>query len=71
MFNVNNSTDCTSCSEGSVPHECPKAQRACGHHCNCIWTQDACHWCGATIDSEGEITIPQLSRRRYNHVNKA
>ena len=26
--------------------DCPQAKRPCGHHCNCSWEQDVCHWCG-------------------------
>lgn len=37
--------ECGSCGEG-VPGDCPKSKRPCGHHCNHIWTHDACDWCG-------------------------
>ena len=26
-------------------NECPNGKRPCGHHCNCSWDQDHCHWC--------------------------
>ena len=43
--------ECGSCGEdGTDINECPKSKRPCGHHCNCSWTQDVCHWCGATFD---------------------
>lgn len=38
--------ECGSCGEGPPLHECPKSKRACGHHCNHVWTHDACDWCG-------------------------
>ena len=43
--------DCATCSEGGALEKCPygeceKSKRICGHHCNCIWTQDVCCWCG-------------------------
>lgn len=41
-------------------NECPKSFRPCGHHCNCSWTQDACHWCrGRYEDDGGTFTIPE------------
>lgn len=45
--------ECFSCGEGDPVNECPSAQRACGHHCNCIWTQDNCHWCGLEATEHG------------------
>lgn len=39
-------SECASCGEGSPKGECPKSQRACGHHCNHSWTHDSCDWCG-------------------------
>jgi hypothetical protein len=39
--------DCASCGDPACPEgECPDSKRPCGHHCNHIWTHDACHWCG-------------------------
>ena len=51
--------DCATCGEGSEVlagcplGECGKSKRVCGHHCNCIWTQDACCWCGHELSDEG------------------
>ena len=42
--------DCASCCCIAEPDAaldvCAAAKRPCRHHCNCIWTQDCCHWCG-------------------------
>jgi hypothetical protein len=40
--------ECISCGdpENFPKGECPKSQRACGHHCNHIDSHDNCHWCG-------------------------
>jgi hypothetical protein len=45
--------DCLTCSEGMAEGECPKSKRTCGHHCNCSWIQDCCHWCGIEIGEDG------------------
>ncbi len=37
--------DCVSCEEERPLNECPHPQRPCGHHCNHMWTHDACCWC--------------------------
>ena len=37
--------DCFSCGEEMLKHECPRSKRPCGHHCNCSWVHDHCHWC--------------------------
>lgn len=52
--------DCDTCCElgDEGKDECPKAIRACGHHCNCIWYHDACCWCGAEIDDDGNLGLP-------------
>lgn len=43
------SDECIMCREGFPPDdECPESQRPCGHHCNCFWANDHCHWCGFT-----------------------
>ncbi len=34
--------------------ECPESKRPCGHHCNCVWTQDRCCWCGKEIEAEDD-----------------
>lgn len=58
--------DCGTCAEGcGEPDECPNSKRDCGHHCNHIWTQDACCWCDAHIDDNGNLTVatrPQIYR---------
>lgn len=47
-------SDCSSCGEESCPaNECPKSQRACGHHCNHSWSHDECCWCGKEFGEEG------------------
>ena len=38
--------ECLTCGEDIPPNECPKSLRPCGHHCNCSWIHDYCHWCG-------------------------
>lgn len=50
--------DCSSCGEG-VRGDCSKSERPCGHHCNCSWDQDVCHWCGRTF---GEDSAARESR---------
>lgn len=32
--------------------ECPNSERPCGHHCNCSWIHDHCHWCGKDFGCE-------------------
>lgn len=50
--------ECLTCGEqadDTMFNECPESRRSCGHHCNCSWVHDCCHWCGAEIgeaDSE-------------------
>lgn len=39
-------SECYSCGEKTPAGECPKSKRPCGHHCNCSWVHDHCHWCG-------------------------
>ena len=47
--------DCGSCGEPDcVEGECPRSKRSCGHHCNCSWVHDVCHWCGKTFGAEDE-----------------
>lgn len=38
--------ECLSCEQEMPRGECFASARSCGHHCNCSWTQDFCHWCG-------------------------
>lgn len=42
---------CATCSEmpGELLGECPQSRRPCGHHCNCSWIHDSCHWCGIDL----------------------
>ena len=51
---------CDTCSELGAEdlNECPKSQRPCGHHCNCSWIHDCCHWCGAEFGENGKVTMP-------------
>lgn len=44
--------ECLSCGEQMPANECPKAQRPCGHHCNCSWIHDCCHWCGVEFGED-------------------
>lgn len=48
----NSDSPCISCGEEMPFHECPKSLRSCGHHCDCSWIHDVCHWCGEEF---GEI----------------
>ncbi len=43
--------ECYSCGEG-IEEACPKSARACGHHCNHIWTHDECDWCELVLEEE-------------------
>jgi hypothetical protein len=47
-----------------VSGECWASQRGCGHHCNCSWVHDACHWCGKVVDLDG--TWPEGLREEAN-----
>lgn len=52
--------ECLSCGEeGDQDPEmkCPSAKRSCGHHCNCIWVHDRCHWCPAHITFDGDLVL--------------
>ena len=42
--------DCLECGEDDA-EQCPKSEKACGHHCNHIWTHDACDWCGKEVET--------------------
>lgn len=47
--------ECSSC--GDMPEgECPKSLRPCGHHCNCSWVHDCCHWCNVEFGEDGAET---------------
>lgn len=56
-------SDCASCPEGMPANECPDSQRACGHHCNCSWVQDVCHWCGEEFGDEMDEELKVMMRR--------
>lgn len=46
--------ECGTCG-GDIPeNECPQSKRSCGHHCNCVWVHDECHWCGAVFGDEDD-----------------
>lgn len=46
--------DCVTCEQELEPNECPKSERKCGHHCNCSWIHDYCHWCGKEFGEDGK-----------------
>ena len=48
---------CLSCDGETPKHECPKAVRSCGHHCNCSWIQDICHWCKTEFGENGAESV--------------
>lgn len=54
--------ECGSCGEGMPTDECPKSKRPCGHHCNHVWTHDACDWCGVEFVGDGEAVYPPERR---------
>lgn len=66
--------ECSTCAEGGYPKgECPASRRPCGHHCNCSWVHDCCHWCGGEYAeaSDGDsvwLTIEDLRRARVRAV---
>ena len=48
--------ECDSCAakeDNGANEYCPKSRRVCGHHCNHIWSNDECHWCGL-LEGENE-----------------
>ena len=54
--------DCATCGEDPAHdlyplNECPKSLRPCGHHCNHVWDQDVCHWCGAEVNEDGDLVL--------------
>jgi hypothetical protein len=56
--------ECYSCGEEGADDpemKCSQAKRPCGHHCNCIWVHDHCHWCEAEINEEGELVVPKAA----------
>lgn len=45
--------ECATCGDPAYSrNECPKSERPCGHHCNCSWVHDCCHWYGAEFGEE-------------------
>lgn len=47
---------CITCAEGwGEPNECPGSLRPCGHHCNHLDVHDACCWCTAHVNDDGEV----------------
>lgn len=47
--------ECLTCGElDGVEGECPASERPCGHHCNCSWVHDHCHWCDAEFGAEDD-----------------
>jgi hypothetical protein len=53
---------CLSCETPEARrNECPRSTRICGHHCNCSWTQDICHFCGAEVNEDGLFVLPRLT----------
>lgn len=51
--------ECSSCGDPECPDgECPVSERPCGHHCNCVWVNDTCHWCGIQF---GEASDPPIT----------
>lgn len=43
--------DCDTCGSESEAEVCPTSQRSCKHHCNHVWTHDACCWCQEDSDA--------------------
>lgn len=43
---------CDSCGHDDTGGDCPHSKKPCKHHCNCIWTQDKCCWCGKEFGEE-------------------
>ena len=60
--------ECWTCAEGvGFEGECPESKRRCGHHCNCVWVHDCCHWCGAEVGEDGEL-IPTAVPSEFDRV---
>lgn len=49
--------ECYSCGDPGAG-SCSHSKRSCGHHCNCSWVHDRCHWCGAEF-GEDELARPR------------
>ena len=54
--------ECDTCTEpgSGIEGECPMSKRPCGHHCNCVWENDHCHWCDAEVNEDGDL-IPNYA----------
>lgn len=58
--------DCIECSEDDAA-QCPRSVKPCGHHCNHVWTHDACCYCGWLVpndDDPGGVREPPLPPSR-------
>ena len=59
--------ECLTCAEGAGDEgECPESKRPCGHHCNCVWIHDVCHWCGAEVNDDGAL-VPTAVPTSWTH----
>lgn len=53
--------ECVSCDE-EAEEKCSQSKRACGHHCNHVWSHCECCWCGMEF---GEIEeSPEIEMER-------
>ena len=60
--------ECWTCGEGvGSKNECPSSKRPCGHHCNCIWIHDVCHWCGIEVTEDGDLAYVAVEPDRSDH----
>lgn len=49
--------ECSAChGDECAALRCLKAQRPCGHHCNCVMIHDHCHFCGMEWGESGIAT---------------
>lgn len=59
-YPVSADDECLTCGElDGAEGECPNSKRPCGHHCNCSWIHDCCHWCGGTGGPGGRHRKPR------------
>lgn len=63
--------ECSACQGDECAElRCPKSQRPCGHHCNCVMIHDHCHWCDTWWGEDGkeftsfESAVADTERRR-------
>lgn len=50
--------------------ECKDSKRPCGHHCNCSWIHDCCHWCFIELLGDDVKAYPSsciVCRRELSH----